>query len=281
MVVPAVPRRGGEGPLLIWGDVGFDDYEGGPTLLGGCALNVARAFAAASAEVPGPAWGLRVAAPLGEDGGPLRAALEALGADTSLVVTRPGSSPRQPIRLDSSGERTLSGYRAGVLGAVSSEDISAVLAEYAGLTYVPTFTQTQAWAEAALESGAPVALDLMDLSEVTPAFVADAARRATLIFCGLSETHPRLRELRELAQAGGASWIVTLGPGGALWWEGAAEERIAAAPVPGQQVRDTTGCGDTFAGTFLAGWRSGEAPASSLERASAAAARVAARLGTA
>lgn len=261
--------------------MGFDDYAAGPSLLGGCAFNAARAFAKAAREVPGLPWQLQVAAPLGDEGEPLRAALAALGADTALVRTLPGATPRQPISLAPDGERTLSGYRAGVLGDMSPKDseLQAAL-RAAGLVYVPTFAQTEAWAEAALASGAPVALDLMDLGEASPALVAEAAQRARLIFCGLSLAHPRLPNLRSLARGGGARWIVTLGAEGALWWSGAEELRIPAAPVPGGVVRDTTGCGDTFAGTFLAWWRSGAEPLECLRRASRAAARVAAQLGT-
>lgn len=268
--------RARSGPLLIWGDVGFDDYASGETLLGGCALNVARAAAAA-----GPEFAVQVAAPLGEDGEPLRAELQSLGVEVSLLELRPGSTPRQPIQLAPDGERTLSGYRPGVLSEVSepSPSLRAALSR-AGLVYVPVFSQTLAWAEAAWESSAPVALDLMDLEEVPRQLLPEVARRSELVFCGLSRAHPRLAELGVLASEGTATWIVTLGAEGALLWQGQEELAIPAAPVPGGRVVDTTGCGDTFAGTFLVAWRAGGGLRESLELASQAAARVAARLGT-
>jgi len=271
-----VRARARPGPLLVWGDVGFDDYASGETLLGGCALNVARAALAA-----GPEFAVRVAAPLGEDGQPLRAELARLGAEVSLLEAHPGRTPRQPIQLAADGERTLSGYQAGVLGAVRepSPALREALAE-AGLIYVPVFAQTLGWARAAWESGAPVALDLMDLDEIPAGFLLEAAQGSSLLFAGLSRDHPRLSELRDLARAGSATWIVTLGAEGALAWRGESEVTIPAAPVPGGQVVDTTGCGDTFAGTFLVRWRAGAELREALESASRAAARVAARLGT-
>lgn len=264
------------GPLILWGDVGFDDYASGETLLGGCALNAARAALAAKPEFP-----VRVAAPLGEDGQPLRVELERLGAEVSLLETHSGRTPRQPIQLAADGERTLSGYQAGVLGEARepSPSLRAALAE-AGLIYVPVFSQTLGWARAAWESGAPVALDLMDLDEIPAGFLPEAAARSRLLFTGLSSEHPRLSELRALAHSGGATWIVTLGAEGAWAWEGETELAIPAAPVPGGQVVDTTGCGDTFAGTFLVRWLAGDGLRESLEAASRAAAAVAARLGT-
>lgn len=268
--------RARSGPLLLWGDVGFDDYASGETLLGGCALNVARAALALR-----PEFAIQIAAPLGQDGEPLRAELARLGADVSLLETLPGRTPRQPIQLAPDGERTLSGYQAGVLGEVRepSDALREALAK-AGLIYVPVFAQTLSWAQAAWESGSPVALDLMDLDEVPDAFLPQAASRSCLLFMGLSTTHPRLAELREFARGGAATWIVTLGSEGAWAWRGEEELAIPAAPVPGGRVVDTTGCGDTFAGTFLVQWRAQLELREVLLAASLAAARAAAQLGT-
>lgn len=268
--------RARPGPLLILGDVGFDDYASGETLLGGCALNVARAALAAK-----PSFQVQVAAPLGDDGEPLRAALSALGAEVSLLETHPGRTPRQPIQLAPDGERTLSGYQAGVLADAQDPGprLRAALGE-AGLIYVPVFSQTLAWARAAWESGAPVALDLMDLDEIPPGFLPEAAERSTLLFAGLSRAHPRLTELRSLADSGQATWVVTLGAEGALAWEGQHETSVEAAAVPGGRVVDTTGCGDTFAGTFLVRWRERTPLPEALSAGSEAAARIAAQRGT-
>ena len=70
-------------------DVGFDDYATGETLAGGCGLNAARAAVAAGLKR------VRLAAPLGTDGAPLREAIEVLGLDLDLIETREGASPRQ------------------------------------------------------------------------------------------------------------------------------------------------------------------------------------------
>jgi sugar/nucleoside kinase (ribokinase family) len=63
--------------------------------------------------------------------------------------------------------------------------------------------------------------------------------------------------------------VVTLGPGGAMWTDGRAVERVEAPPA---DVVDTTGAGDAFTAGFLAARARGPRPA--LEAGCALAARV-------
>ncbi|MEX0698032.1 MAG: PfkB family carbohydrate kinase, partial [Dongiaceae bacterium] len=64
--------------------------------------------------------------------------------------------------------------------------------------------------------------------------------------------------------------VLTLGGDGlVLLVPGSAPRRLAAVPAA---VRDSTGAGDVFAGTFLAAWLNGEAPDRAARHGAAAAA---------
>ncbi|HBP21223.1 MAG TPA: hypothetical protein DEA08_25980 [Planctomycetes bacterium] len=262
--------------LLVWGDVGYDDYPDGVARAGGCALNVAVA-----AVREGRGLRVAVAGALGEDGAPLRARLVREGVDASALVSLAGPSPRQPIRLLAGGERELRGYRPGVLSDYQPPgELRARLAS-ATRVYLPLFPSTLPWAHEAAAAGANLACDLMDLGELSPAEEAWVLERAEVVFCGVDLDHPRLPALREWARADPArALIATFGRAGACGVLRDEEARVPAAPVPGGEVLDTTGCGDAFAGAFLARWGSGAGLRASLEAASEAAARVAAHVGS-
>lgn len=262
--------------LLVWGDVGYDDYPDGLARAGGCALNVALAAAAERT-------GLRiaVAGALGEDGGPLRTRLEAAGVDVSALEDLPGLSPRQPVWLRPDGERELSGYQPGVLDDYAPPPALAPRLARAGRVYLPLFASTLPWARAAAAAGARLACDLMDLSELAPAEERWVLAQAEVVFCGVWPEHPRLDALRRWASADpGRLLVATFGAAGALAVTREESVQIEATPLPGAQVVDTTGCGDAFAGAFLARWGRGHELRASLELASQAAARVATHLGS-
>jgi sugar/nucleoside kinase (ribokinase family) len=193
-----------------------------------------------------------------------------------------GPSPRQPIRLEG-GERVLSGYAPGVLtGFVPGAALRAALRR-ARLVHVPVFAATRSWARAAWEGASEVAVDLMDLADVDPALVEEALRRSAVVFAGLDEARQadEVEWLQHLAlREGSALVVVTLGAEGAVAFRPEGATRISAAPLPGPLV-DTTGCGDAFAGVFLARRLAGVGVQESLQAGSQAAARVATRRGAA
>ncbi|RMG11659.1 MAG: hypothetical protein D6731_15140, partial [Planctomycetota bacterium] len=154
-----------------------------------------------------------------------------------------------------------------------------LLAGYAWV-YVPCFGPTLPWAEAAWRTGHPgLVLDLMDLEGLPADFVEEAARRAALLFAGLSTHHPLLPRLRALAAAPGAALVVvTLGADGALACAPDGVVEVPAPPLPGPLV-DTTGCGDAFAAGFLARWTRGGRLEEALRAGGERAARVATHRG--
>ncbi len=279
---------------VVLGDVGFDDYAPGPATdqagvvsPGGCALNVAVALAVAG--WPGP---VRPCAPLGPDGGPLRAIARARGLDPGLLEDRPAPSPRQRIVVREGGERDFTGgYAPGALAGWTPDPAARAALAGADLVYVAAFDATAHLLDllAALRPGGggrATAVDCMTLADVgLDAALAALARRWTVV-CGLEadldgsgRDAAAIAALEAAATASGADLVVTLGPRGCRASLGG--ERVAqpAAPVPGGRVVDTTGCGDAFAGTLLAARARGLVPREAVARAAEAAARCAARLG--
>ena len=265
--------------LLSVGDLGLDLYEDEVAPRpGGCALNVACAFAAAARSA-------RVAAagPVGPDGVWLREVLASRGASPGLVSVEEGATPRQRIALRPDGERVFAPHEPGVLlGFRPSAALRAAIAA-ADLVSVPVFEPTLALADEvlALRAGrGPTALDLMNLEGIEPAWIDSAIDRAAFVFAGLDPARDAAWVDRVAARArrpGAAVVVVTLGPAGAVAFVRDERFAVAAPPVPGGRVVDTTGCGDAFAGTFLATRASGIDAA--LREAALAASHVAARRG--
>ncbi|MCO5169533.1 MAG: carbohydrate kinase family protein [Planctomycetes bacterium] len=266
--------------VLALGDIGLDEYLDEPAPRpGGCALNVAFALRASGVA--------RVAAagPIGDDGAALADLLRARGVDVAGVERLPGATPRQRIAVRPDGERDFAGYLPGVLAGWRPGTAAAAAAREAELVYVPTFDATldlAAWVWGERPAGAPLALDLMNMTDVDDAFVDEALRRASVVFAGLHAERDatRIERLTALsARDGAALVVVTLGPRGAQALSGG--ERVArpAAPVPGGRVVDTTGCGDAFAGAFLAARARGEGLAEALDAGARLGARVAATRG--
>lgn len=262
-------------PFVTLGDVGLDAYsdEAAPRP-GGCALNVGCALATAGAR------GVATAGPVGPDGAWLASFLEARGV-TSLIEVKEGRSPSQRIAVREDGERDFSGgYAPGVLAGWRPGPAAEEAARGAGLLYVPTFDVTRPLAELAFgwRGRRPLAIDVMNASDHDAAFLAEVVRRATVVFAGFDAARDgaRIEHLAACARAPGAALVVvTLGPRGALALEGATRLSVPAAPVPGGRVVDTTGCGDAFAGGFLAARARGEPVEAAMAAASRQAARVA------
>ncbi len=93
--------------------------------------------------------------------------------------------------------------------------------------------------------------------------------------CVLSGERDPERAALALA-GGGREVVVTLGPGGALWTDGADVVRV---PAVARSVVDTTGAGDAFAAGLLSARLAGAGPREALEAGCRTAAEAVAKVG--
>jgi sugar/nucleoside kinase (ribokinase family) len=257
--------------FLVVGDVGLDEYLDEPAPRpGGCALNVACALASEGARAA-------LAGPIGPDGASLVEEAGRRGVDASLVTTSQGSTPRQRIHLRADGEREFRGYAAGVLRDWRPDAALTAAVRAASLVYVPAFDVTETLARDLLGQARTVAVDLMNLRDLTDGFIALACARATVVFAGLDAARDAMRI--EALRDARALVVVTLGAAGARAFADGKTFAVDAAPVPGGRVVDTTGCGDAFAGAFLAARERGASIVDALEAGSKRGASTAAHRG--
>lgn len=114
---------------------------------------------------------------------------------------------------------------------------------------MPTFGVTRELVELVFRSRTgPIALDLMNMSDLADSFIDTSVARATYLFAGLDAKKDGAR-INRLA-AGHAVTVVTLGASGVRAF--ACGEVFEVGAIPVCPVVDTTGCGDAFAGAFLA-----------------------------
>ena len=265
--------------VLTVGDAGLDAYRGeAAPRPGGCALNVAVHLQACGAGRVG------IVAPLGEeDGQPLLDLARARGLDPAHLRLLPGRTPHQEIEVLPDGERRFHTYLPGVLAGWLPDPAAVAAIQAARLVYVPVWSVTlpllrRVWD---LRAG-PLAVDLMNLSDVPEALAEEALGRASVVFCGLQRPAQAAlieRLLAAAARPGAATLVVTLGPEGAQARAGAQAAQVAAAPVPGGRALDTTGCGDAFAGAFLSARAAGASLEEGLAEGTRRAAAVAAHRG--
>lgn len=259
--------------VVAVGDNCIDNYlpPVGRSFVGGNALNVAvamqrRGIAAAYAGAVGS----------DEDGRRVIEALRDEGVDTTLVQVLPGITPVTDIQV-AGGERAFLREELGVLRDfhLSEQALEAIgryelvhnttFGQTAG--YLSTLGQTTEYLPTFKAAGAIVSFDYSDhleqaLFEKTLPFV-------DLAFVSRPKAVPEVAEelARRLAEAGPRLAVVTMGVQGSLVWDGYRAWYQPALPVP--QVVDTTGAGDAFIGTFLAGWLLGE-PMDHIMRSAAA-----------
>ena len=239
--------------------------DGVEVLAGGKGANQAVAAAAAGAHVT-------LVGVVGDDafGVAYRRRLAALGIGTSLTVAAPGVPTGQAmVTLDDAAENAIvvvPGANAALapehLGAVDDlgpADVLLVQLEIPMRTVVAAVRRASARGARVVLSCAPYAL-----------LPADVVALADPL---LTNEH----EARLVGEAGLAprSWLVTYGAAGASW-----DGRTYVAPeVPLEQVVDTTGAGDAFAGALAAALAAGADEAAAVAAAMAAGAAAVRRLG--
>jgi len=247
---------------------------------GGSAANTAAWLAAAGAEPV-------LVGVVGDDerGREARAGLVAAGVDARLVVDPEFPTGTCLVLVGPDGERTMA-PDAGANDALLPGDLVPELLGEGGHLHVSGYSLLRAGSRGAAidavrraaRAGMTVSVDPSSSALLSAEFL-DWADGADLLLPNASEAHALTgasdpeRAARSLAERFGEV-VVTLGPGGALWTDGDAVLRAAAAPV--SEVVDSTGAGDAFAAGLLAARVAGMSTAEAL----AAGCRLAARAVT-
>lgn len=268
-----VPHFAGGGETLAAGSLS--------RFSGGKGLNQSIALARAGLEV-------QHAGAVGRDGRFLLEELREAGVRTeSVEVLEDARTGHAIIQRTPSGENCILLY-GGANRRITRERIDRVLSGFGpgdALVLQNEISQLPYLAERARERGLTVALNpspmeegLLPLLPLANYLLLNEIEAAQLLQ-GLGKPVPEAGEDLAAALALPPTAVVlTLGPQGSLFADGARLVRQAAVPV---RAVDTTAAGDTYTGFFLAGVLSGQSVEWSMKYASAAAAIAVTRPGAA
>ena len=245
---------------------------------GGSGANVAVAVAAAGTAV-------RFIGRVGNDaaGCALEQDLAAAGVET--LLQRDGRTGCVVVLVDAAGERTMFPDRAAAaeLDAIAVDDLRGT-----HVLHLPLYGFLEPAAADHLRSaaatvragGGRVTIDLSASSAIDhlgPAAVAVLLGELApaVVFANVDEA--AAAGLTSMEPPSDGCFVIKAGPDPAtIVHHGGRREHVAPAPIA--DVRDTTGAGDVFAGTFIAHWTAGATPAAACTAGHLAAA---ATLGTA
>lgn len=250
---------------------------------GGSAANTAAWLAAAGAEPV-------LVGSVGDDerGRGARAGLVAAGVDARLAVDPELPTGTCLVLVGPDGERTMA-PDAGANDALSEGDLFDELLGECNHLHVSGYSLLRAGSrlaaiaavQRASKTGMTVSVDPSSSALLSAQFL-DWADGADLLLPNASEAHALTgdsdpeRAARALAERFGEV-VVTLGPAGALWTDGDAVLRAAAAPVA--EVVDSTGAGDAFAAGLLSAHVAGMSTAEALAAGCKLAARAVSQAG--
>lgn len=245
-----------------------ETVKGGPLriLPGGKGANQAAAAARLGADV-------RFYGAVGDDANAsfLLSRLDEAGVDTSEVLHTEGASGTTVITVDAEGENTIV-YSAGAntkasAGYVQCHREALGEASVLGLCLESPIPTVIAAAQAAYEQGVTVLLNESpfmaqlphELVEATDVILVNEHEAAELLEMpglvdGLWTTRDWTDAAARLTDYGFARGIVTLGDEGSIVVEDGGWTHVGQAIV---DAVDTTGCGDSFMGTVLAGLAAG------------------------
>lgn len=222
-----------------------------------------------------------------------QADLTANGADTNLSPDSlpAGITGKCLVMTTPDAERTMNTF-LGVTATYSSEQIVESALADSDYLYIEGYLVTSDNGREAMKTakalaekhGAKTALTFSDPAMVK--YFGDGLREVVgqgvdLLFCneeeamlytGTDSVPTAVEALKSVAQ----QFAVTLGPKGALVWDGS--EAIEIDPVPTQAI-DTNGAGDLFAGAFLYGITNGLSHAAAGDLASRASSAVVSKSG--
>lgn len=240
------------------GDNTIDEYVGAQELsyVGGNAVNVAVRIA----ELGGDVAYFGAVGPDGR-GAQVREALADRGVAVDHLLEIPGTTSTSQVRVESSGERHLSGEDFGTCAdyrPTRSELDAMATRGVVHLGWTPFAGEVRAKLR---RRGALVSQDCA---------VADGFDNLDVAFCSTGEGDDVARAAALEARAGGARLVVvTRGAAGSIAFDGTQWWSQEALPI---DVVDTTGAGDSFIAGFLLAWGRGETVAQSMMAGAAAAA---------
>ncbi|NMN00363.1 PfkB domain-containing protein [Bifidobacterium sp. DSM 109958] len=245
-----------------------ETIEGGPLriLPGGKSANQASSAALLGAKV-------RMFGAVGSDSNAdfLLGHLSRAGVDTGEVLRVPGASGTTVITVDAHGENTIV-YSPGSNGLVDAAYVEGHRraieeASVLGLCLESPMDAVIAAARAAHGAGVPVLLndspfvadlpeELVALADILLVNEHEAAELLSVpSLAGFAETGPDWDDVAaRMARLGFSRAVITLGGEGSMVLDGDVRHRVAPVRV---DAKDTTGCGDAFMGTILAGLAAG------------------------
>jgi fructokinase len=276
-----IPTDGDSGRPLIVGEVLFDVFPDGTSVLGGAPFNVAWNLQALGLQ---PLLVTRVGAD--RPGRQVITSMEKWGLDTAGVqIDRQYPTGRAKVDLDGSGEPRFTIIPDQAYDYLDSNvDVEAILGGPAALIYHGTLIARSGTSREAVftyrdRTVAPVFLDVNLRppwwSEPCVARALLGARWVKLNMAELTQLDalPRGATRRDLIRAARSfkdrhaleAVIVTLGAAGAfVLWN---DKLLEAAPTAVVSGRDTVGAGDGFSAVFIAGLLRGWSPETTLARA--------------
>ncbi|MBW3080533.1 ribokinase [Bifidobacterium saguinibicoloris] len=219
--------------------------------------------------------------------------LDDAGVDTSEILHTEGASGTTVITVDAEGENTIV-YSTGANGKVSAGYVQCHRealgeAKVLGLCLESPVPTVIAAAQAAHEQGVTVLLNESpfmaelphELIEATDILLVNEHEAADLLELpdlveGTWSTHDWADVVDRFTDYGFTRGIVTLGEEGSIVIEDGQWFRVGQAIV---EAVDTTGCGDSFMGTVLAGLAAGYSLLQSAQIGSYVAAYAATKLG--
>lgn len=214
--------------------------------------------------------------------------LDEAGVDTSHIRRLPGPSGATMITVDAAAENTIV-YAAGANGALDTawiEDIAPELSRCTvlGLCLESPVEVVTAAAEIVHAAGGTVVLNdspftphlPADLVAATDVLIVNEHEAQALLGLSAAEAADRQTLGSALRAAGFGAGVVTLGARGAVVLTDGEVHKVAPVAV---EACDTTGCGDAFMATILAGLASKWSLTEAAETASYVAALAATRPG--
>lgn len=227
--------------------------------LGGKGANQSLAAALAGARV-------HHCGAVGAEGLWCRDRLAAAGIDVADLIEVEAATGHGIIMVDDAGENVIA-VHGGANRALPEALIERAIARAAPGDWLLLQNETNLVVEAATMARAAGLKVAYAAAPFDAGAAAEMAGRADLLAVNEVEAEQLADHLGRAIEAPGL--LVTLGARGALWRAGGVEIRQDAFPVT---PVDTTGAGDTFLGTFLAGLDLGQDAGEALRRAAAAAA---------